>query len=169
MVITGAARSQLIGKRLTILRGKTVAGRATVRSDGTFRALVTGPRTNRERATVRYTALSGGIRSRSLKLSRRMTIASLRRSSGRLVFSGQVARPLAAPRGPVVIERQTSCTTFSRVATVKPRADGRFTARFAVPADTSAAVYRARTSVPNSSRSRKLFPTFTLPRPVALR
>lgn len=168
VLVTGAARSDLVGRRLTIRRGKTTVGSATVGRDGTFRAVVKGPRSARERVTVRYTALAGRQASRSLKLSRRMTISSLRRSSGRLVFAGRVAPPLGKPRGSVIVERQTSCTTFARVAAVKPRADGRFTARFAVPAGAAAAVYRARTSVPTSSRSRKLFPTFTLPRPVAL-
>lgn len=162
--VTGVARASFVGKRLTVRRGTKVAGTVTVKADRTFRGLVAGPRTARERASVRFTATAGATRSRALKLTRRMTISTLRRAAGRVTFSGRVLPPLGRPRQAVVIERQTSCTRFARVARVRPGADGRFTARFTAPA--GAAVLRARTSVPATARSRKLQPTFTLPQPL---
>lgn len=162
--VSGVARASFAGKRLTIRRGATVAGTVAVKADRTFRGLVAGPRSARERASVRFTATSGTTRSRALKLTRRMTISTLRRAAGRVTFSGRVIPPLGRPRQAVVIERQTSCTAFVRVASARPGADGRFTARFAAPA--GAAVLRARTSVPATARSRKLQPTFTLPQPL---
>jgi hypothetical protein len=51
----------------------------------------------------------------------------------------------------------------------QPDDSGSFSVTIPAPPTGQAAVYRLQTSVPRTARSRRLFPTFRLPRAVELR
>lgn len=169
VLVSGAATDAFRGKRLTIkLDGKTV-GRATVDGTGLFEAEVAAPKTARQSKTARYTASLAAASSPALKLDRRMIVSGVTVGS-QVTIRGRVVLPLARPARPIVLQRQTSCTTFEAAGTAKVRSDGTFTARVALPpAPLKAAVYRARTAVPVKAGRATLNPTFTLPRAVDVR
>jgi hypothetical protein len=79
-----------------------------------------------------------------------------------------VLGPPARPVRTVVVERRLSCGRFEVVRRFKPGRDGRVRIRVAGPEGSQAAVFRLRTQVRRNTRSRSLFPTFTLPRFVDL-
>jgi hypothetical protein len=169
----GVADKRFAGRRVAIRStadGRVVA-RPTVLADGTFRASAPLP-PRRLRATnrARYRASVGDERSLDLKLERRLRVSDVRSAGGQVTITGQVTGPLArrARDRTITVQRRVTCRRSEVVAKVFPRADGRFTARFAAPRGASAAVYRLQGRVRVTERSAKLFPTFTLPRAVDL-
>jgi hypothetical protein len=172
VVLLGAADKKLVGQRVSIyyLVGHKKVATALVGSDGLFRARAPlPPRRQRFTNRARYQAQdNAGEKSLNLKLHRRMVVDSIRVANGKVTISGRVIRPLASPVAPIHIQRRVSCTSTVNVERVMPKADGRFTATLAAPPNTQAAVYRAATQVRKVVTNPKRFPTFTLPREVAL-
>lgn len=170
--LLGVADRALIGRRVSIRfphTGRTVA-RATVRPDGSFTARAKPPaRSLRGTNRARYQAVVGRERSLSLKLRRRMILSGTRVAGGRVTLSGRVTRPMASPARSITVTQRVSCRRSKVVARVKPSRSGRFRVRLAVPDGQLAAVYRLSTRVRKTTRNRKTFPTFTLPRSIALR
>lgn len=170
-LVRGYAERPLAGQRVAIrLRhgGRTV-GRTTIRDDGTFALRVAlPPRQIRHTSKARYYAVVEGQRTRALKFQRRLSVLEARASGGRVTFSGHLSAPRPKPARAVRIQERVSCSEYRTVATVKPNAAGRFTVSFPAPADGSMAVYRAVGQAPTSAPSRRLHPTYTLPRIVLL-
>jgi hypothetical protein len=168
----GAADRRFIGKRVSIVAswsGKTVA-RPTVGKDGTF--LAKGklpPMAVRHSNRARYQAKIGEERSLRLKLFRRMLVTQLSSKSGKVTIKGRVVLPLGTPVQKITIKRRVSCTKNVVVKSLRPDSKGRFSITLGGPPSGQAAVYRLATKVRKNMHNRKLFPTFTLPRAVALR
>jgi len=169
--LLGVADRSLAGKTVAIRfthTGKTVA-RAIIRSDGAFNAGTALP-AKRLRATndARYQAVLGSERSLDLKLRRRMVISAARASGGKVTLSGRVALPLDRPAAQITVTRRVSCKSSEVVRRITPSKDGRFRVTVDAPEGELAAVYRLSTRVPKTRTNPKTFPTFTLPRAVAL-
>lgn len=168
----GAADRTFIGKRVRIVsswNGRTVAT-PTVRPDGTFLAKgALPPRTLRKTNRARYQAQIGTERSLRLKLFRRMIVTQLSSANGKVTIKGQVVLPLGTPVQTITIKRRVSCTKNVVVQSLRPDSHGRFAVTIDGPPNQQAAVYRLATKVRKNASNRKLFPTFTLPRAVALR
>jgi hypothetical protein len=101
------------------LPGRTIAARATVRPDGSFKAMGPLPRPRLLHRT-RYYAELGARRSPALRLTRRLT-ARLTQTAGAITIRGHATPPLSKPIRRVVITRLTSCAGgYQVVARVKP-------------------------------------------------
>jgi hypothetical protein len=168
----GAADRKYIGKRVSVVsswNGKVVA-RPIVRRDGTF--LAKGklpPRALRRTNRARYQARIGKEKSLRLKLFRRMLVTRMTSANGKVTIAGRIVLPLGNPVQRITIKRRVSCTKNVVEKTLRPDAKGRFSVTLGAPPTGQAAVYRLTTKVRKNTRNRKLFPTFTLPRAVALK
>jgi hypothetical protein len=120
--------------------------------------------------TLRYRAEIGKEKSLPLKLQRRLVVSSLKSSKdGKTVkITGRVVRPLTTPLSDVRIVRRVSCHKVVLVKRFKPRSDGTFSISVPAPKGQSAAVYRLATNVREKASNPRSYPTFTLPRGVAL-
>ncbi|MEA2224021.1 MAG: hypothetical protein QOH83_2397, partial [Solirubrobacteraceae bacterium] len=109
VLLTGLAERTLAGAPVDIVEGGIVIARTTIRSDGTIRARVAIPRLRGGRV-LRYQAKLGALRSRNIRLKRRMITTSAKLERGRIVIKGRVTgaprrgtrplvRLLARPRG----------------------------------------------------------------------
>jgi hypothetical protein len=137
--------------------------------DGGFKALVPLPkRSLRTTNRARYQARLGNQRSLRLKLIRRMTVTGVRSKSGTVTIAGRISRPLASPVKTIVVKRRVSCKRNAVVKRVRPDSRGRFRVTVAAPPKQLAAVYRLGTRVRKHTTNGKTYPTFTLPRAVAL-
>jgi hypothetical protein len=170
VLLNGSAASSLDGRQVKIIFGASrQVGITTVGANGLFSASVPLPPARlRASNSARYTAESGGQRSLSLKLTRRLSLESPTVVGGRVILVGQVVPPLASPVAAVTVEQQLKCGSASRVLKFKPAVNGHFRVSISVPAGASAAIYRLTTSVRESTHSRRSFATYSLPLPVAL-
>jgi hypothetical protein len=170
--LMGAADKRYIGHRVRIVftaNGRTVA-RPKVRRDGTFKATAPMPsRAIRNTNLARYQAVRGGQRSLRLKLARRMVMRSLASRDGRVTIAGRIVRPLGKPIQAVTLRRRLTCTRYVSVKRLRPSRSGRFQTTVKAPEGQTMAVYRLSTHVRTTTRTTKLYPTFTLPRAVNLR
>ena len=168
----GAADRRYIGKRVSIVsswNGKTVA-RPMVQRDGTFTAKgKLPPLALRHGNRARYQARIGKEKSLRLKLFRRMLVTRMSSAKGKVTIAGRVVLPLARPVRTITIKRRVSCTKNVVEKTLHPDSKGRFSVTLGAPPSGQAAVYRLATMVRKNTRNPKLFPTFTLPRAVALK
>jgi hypothetical protein len=173
--LLGYANRDYVGRRVAIrLRatGKVVA-HARVRPDGSFATTAAAPpmamlATNARANRVRYRAEIGKELSLPLKLQRRMTVSSLTAKRGTVTIKGRVVRPLTTPLSEVRVVRRVSCHKVVLVKRFKPRADGTFSVNVKAPSGAVAAVYRLTTYVREKLSNPRRYPTFTLPRGVAL-
>ena len=166
VLITGAARLVLAGKRVSIkllATGKTVAS-ATIAPDGTFTASAPLPPAKvRASNRARYEAVVGSLHSLNLKLQRRMYMVSATRSGAHVLLSGYVTGSFKAGTAVKILLRVT-CSKEELVAKVKLTSSGKFSASVPVPtgAASQIAVYRATTTVLDDGHREA---TFTLPTP----
>jgi hypothetical protein len=166
VLITGAARLVLAGKRVSIrflATGKTVAT-ATIGADGDFSASAPLPPAKlRGSNRARYEAVVGSLHSLNLKLERRMYMVSATSSGAHVALSGYVTGSFKAGTAVKILLRVT-CSKEEVATKVKLTRSGRFTAT--VPAPTGAAsqiaVYRATTTVLDHGHPET---TYTLPTP----
>jgi hypothetical protein len=173
--LLGAANRRYVGKQVAIrLRatGKVVA-HAKVRKDGSFQTTAPLPArayfaSNARANRVRYRAEIGKERSLPLKLQRRLIVTSLTSKAGKVTIAGRVVRPLTTPVATIRLVRRVSCRKVVLVKRFKPRADGTFKVTVKAPAGQAAAVYRMATDVREKRSNPRSYPTFTLPRGVAL-
>ncbi|MCW3009883.1 MAG: hypothetical protein JWO90_287 [Solirubrobacterales bacterium] len=171
VTILGVADKRLVGRFVTIrFEGDGLtAGRALVASDGTFKTTAALPAERlRSSNRARYQAVLGKEKSLNLKLERRMLVERLGAEDGKVTIRGRVTRPLATPRQTITLTRRVSCKRSEVVKRFKPEADGTFSVTVAAPKGQASAVYRLGTRVRKSTTNPKLYPTFTLPRGVAL-
>jgi hypothetical protein len=168
VLITGAARQVLVGKRVSIrflATGKTVAS-TTIAADGSFSASAPlPPAKTRETNLARYEARVGSLHSLNLKLARRMYMVSAKRSGAHVLLSGYVTGSFRA--GTIVkILLRVTCSKEQVIAKVKLTRSGKFSAK--APAATGAAsqiaVYRGTTSVLKDGHPET---TYTLPTPTS--
>src|ERR671935_200431 len=168
----GAADRRYIGKRVSIVsswNGKTVA-RPMVQRDGTFTAKgKLPPLALRHGNRARYQARIGKEKSLRLKLFRRMLVTRMTSSNGKVTIAGRVVLPLGNPVQTITIKRRVSCTKNVVAKTLRPDSKGRFSVTLGAPPSGQAAVYRLAAMVRKDTRNPKLFPTFPLPRAVALK
>jgi hypothetical protein len=166
VLITGAARLVLAGKRVSIkflATGKTVAS-ATIAANGTFSASAPLPPAKlRETNRARYEASVGSLHSLNLKLDRRMYMVSATRSGTHVLLSGYVTGSFKAGTKVKILLRVT-CSKEEVIANVKLTSTGKFSATVPAPigATSQIAVYRATTTVLKDGHPE---PTFTLPTP----
>ncbi|HEV7496244.1 hypothetical protein [Baekduia sp.] len=173
--LLGAANRSYVGKQVAIrLRatGKVVA-HAKVRKDGSFQTTAPIPArayfaSHAKANSVRYRAEIGKELSLPLKLQRRLIVSSLTSKKGKVTIAGRVVRPLTTPVATIRLVRRVSCHKVVLVKRFKPRADGTFNVTVKAPAGQAAAVYRLATSVREKPSNPRSYPTFTLPRGVAL-
>ncbi|MGH2943684.1 MAG: hypothetical protein ACRDLN_13020, partial [Solirubrobacteraceae bacterium] len=118
------------------------AVRATIRSDGSFRATLPLPPRKR-RATARYQATIQGRRSATLRLVRQLTIVGRRTTRAGTRITARLAN--ARGRRRITISRQLTCTRHQRVRTVRTNRAGRFTVTLPTPGPGQIAFYRATT------------------------
>jgi hypothetical protein len=85
-----------------------------------------------------------------------------------VTITGRVVRPLTTPVSTIRLVRRVSCHKVVLVKRFKPRGDGTFTVTVKAPKGQSAAVYRMATNVREKRSNPRSYPTFTLPRGVAL-
>lgn len=175
--LLGAANRDYVGKKVAIRlrRGDKVVAHATVKKDGSFETTAPMPAravmaSHAKANTLRYRAEIGKEKSLPLKLQRRLTVSSLKASKdGKTVkITGRVVRPLTTPIADVRVVRRVSCHKVVLVKRFKPRSDGTFSVSVRAPKGQSAAVYRLATSVREKPSNPRSYPTFTLPRGVAL-
>ena len=166
VLITGAARQVLVGRRVTIKllsTGRTVAS-PTVSAAGTFSATVPlPPAKGRGSNRTRYQASVGTLRSLALKLERRADFLHVSTSGGHVSIAGHVTGSFKA--GTLVhITLRVTCAKYKTVDTVKLGRSGTFRALVPAPSGASSqiAVYRAATTVLDDGHPE---PTFTLPTP----
>jgi hypothetical protein len=175
--LLGAANRSYVGKKVAIrLRhGDRIVAHATVQKDGSFETTAPLPpralmASHTKANTLRYRAEIGKEKSLPLKLQRRLVVSSLKSSQdGKTVkITGRVVRPLTTPLSDVRVVRRVSCRKVVLVKRFKPRSDGTFSITVPAPKGQSAAVYRLATSVREKASNPRSYPTFTLPRGVAL-
>jgi hypothetical protein len=172
--LLGAANRDYAGQRVAIRLRATnaVVAHAMVQKDGSFQTTAPLPparfMTPAKRDLVRYSAEIGKERSLPLKLERRMIVSSMSSAGGKVTIAGRAVGPLTAPATTIRLMRRLSCKKVALVKEFKPRADGRFSVTVDAPAGQVAAVYRMTTFVRANRHNPKRFPTFTLPRGVAL-
>jgi hypothetical protein len=173
--LLGAADKKYVGKKVAIRlrRGNRIVAHATVKKDGSFATTAPMPpravmASNTKANTLRYRAEIGKELSLPLKLQRRLIVNSLTSKNGKVTISGRVVRPLTTPVSTIRLVRRVSCHKVVLVKRFKPNADGTFRVTVKAPKGQAAAVYRMATSVREKPSNPRSYPTFTLPRGVAL-
>jgi hypothetical protein len=173
--LLGAANRAYVGKRVAIRLRATgrVVAHATVRKDGSFQTTAAMPpraylATHARANSVRYRAEIGKELSLPLKLQRRLIVSSLTSKAGKVTIAGRVVRPLTTPVSTIRLVRRVSCHKVVLVKRFKPNADGTFRVTVEAPKGQAAAIYRMVTSVREKASNPRSYPTFTLPRGVAL-
>jgi hypothetical protein len=163
--VTGLAERTLAGVPVNITEGGLVVARATIRPDGGFKVGVALP-AKRGGRTLRYQARLGALRSRNLRLRRRMITTSARLRGGRIVFSGRVVKTVRLPKRTIVrlYARPRGCgTRYVRIGQARLRRDRRFVVKARPLAGVDLAVYRVSARLGAKLRS------FTLPQTIARR
>jgi hypothetical protein len=173
--LLGAANRDYVGRRVAIRLRATgrIVAHAVVGTDGSFETTAPLPpqalfATHRRANAVRYRAEIGKELSLPLKLQRRLIVSSLTAKDGDVVIAGRVVRPLTTPISEVRIVRRVSCHKVELVKRFTPRPDGTFRVSVRAPKGQTAAVYRLVTRVREKPSNPRSYPTFTLPRGVAL-
>jgi hypothetical protein len=173
--LLGAADRRYVGRKVAIRLRRTgrVVAHAVVHKDGSFQTTAPMPSqavmaSHTKANTLRYRAEIGKELSLPLKLQRRLTVSSLSSRNGRVTVAGRVTRPLTTPVSTIRLVRRVSCHKVVLVKRFKPRSDGTFRVTVKAPKGTTAAVYRLATYVREKASNPRKYPTFTLPRGVAL-
>jgi hypothetical protein len=173
--LIGAANRNYVGRRVAIRlrRGNKVVAHAVVKKDGSFTTTAPMPpqavmASHTRSNTLRYRAEIGKELSLPLKLQRRLTVSSLSSKNGKVTITGRVTGPLTTPVSTIRVVRRVSCHKVVLVKRFKPRGDGTFRVTVKAPKNQAAAVYRLATYVREKAGNPRKYPTFTLPRGVAL-
>ena len=164
--LNGLAERTLAGAPVSIIEGGLVVARTTIAADGTFKVRATLP-AQRGGRVLRYQARIGPLKSRNLRLKRRMVTTSAWLSRGRIVLRGRIVNAARAVRRRPVVElfaRERGCgKTYRRVGRARIRRNGRFSVSARPLAGVDVAVYRV------SARLRGLGRSYSLPQTIARR
>jgi hypothetical protein len=177
-VAPAAARGKMVAITFTATRKRVATAR--VAPDLSFSTTAPLPaRRLRSSDRARYVARVGGLRSRALKLARRMFLRSVTRAANRLSVAGQVVKPLARKGRDrrITLRITTTCAAAAsasrgRKFAFSPAASGKFrrTIKLTAGERSAQALYvRAQTRVRRGARSNGLVRTFSLTRGVAVR
>jgi hypothetical protein len=160
VVLTGLVAPQYVGHSIKILANYSTArtGRlntlTAVKSgaDGQFTATVRRP-ARTQFIHARYRAQVDQFRSQALKLPQALTSSSVKQTGAQIVVRGHVKRTLLGRGNPVVVKRLV-CGRYRSVGSAKPDRKGNYAVRFSVPANVSAALFRAESLVLNKARGK---------------
>lgn len=160
--LTGLAERTLAGAPVSIVEGGLVVARTVIAAGGSFKVRSALP-AQRGGRVLRYQARIGVLRSRNLRLARRMVTTSAGLRRGRIVIHGRVVNA-GKRRRAVVVElfgRERGCgTTYRRIGRARLRRDGRFSVSARPLAGVDVAVYRVSARLPALGRS------YTLPQTI---
>jgi hypothetical protein len=164
VLLTGLAERTLAGAPVNIVEGGVVIARTIIRPDGTIRVRVAIPRLRGGRV-LRYQAQLGALRSRNVRLRRRMLTTSARLQGGKIVLKGRVTGPRRHGARPIVrlFARPRGCgTKRTQIGRARLHGNGTFTVSGKPLPGVAVAVYQARSKL--SSRGHV---TFSLPQTIA--
>jgi len=163
VLLTGMAERTLAGVPVDIVEGGLIVAHTTIRSDGTIRLRVAIPRLRGGRV-LRYQAKLGALRSRNVRLKRRMITTSAKLQRGRIVIKGRVTGAPRRGTRPLVrlLARPRGCgTRRTQIGRARLRRDGSFSVSGKPLPGVDVAVYQARTRLPGR------VVTFSLPQTIA--
>jgi hypothetical protein len=166
VLLTGLAERTLAGAPVNIVEGGVVVARTTIRPDGTIRVRVAIPQ-RRGGRVLRYQAQLGRLRSRNVRLVRRMITTSARLEGGRIVLKGRVTGPRRRGTRPLVrlFARPRGCgTKRTQIGRARLHRDGSFRVSGKPLPGAAVAVYQARVKL---SSGRHV--SFSLPQTIAAR
>jgi hypothetical protein len=148
VVVAGLAPASAAGRQVSVetLLGFTRLGtpaQATIGPRGTFSAAFELSARS-QRAQVRYAATLVGLRSRTLRLERKIEFVSRTSTSAGTRIAGRVS---GAGRRTVAITCESACNGSAVTGTVRTTRTGRFTALLPRPPRGGAAFYRLRAVV----------------------
>jgi hypothetical protein len=166
VLLTGLAERTLAGAPVNIVEGGVVVARTTIRPDGTIRVRVAIPQLRGGRV-LRYQAQLGALRSRNVRLRRRMITTSARLQGGKIVLKGRVTGARRHGTRPLVrlFARPRGCgTKRTQIGRARLHRDGTFRVSGKPLPGVAVAVYQARSKL---SSGRHV--TFSLPQTIASR
>jgi hypothetical protein len=165
VLVTGLAERTLAGAPVNIVEGGVVIARPKIRPDGTVRVRVPIPSARGGRV-LRYQAQLGRLRSRNVRLKRKMITTSAKLQNGRIVISGRIIGAPKRGKRPLVrlLARKRGCgTRATQVGRARLHSDGTFRVSGKPLPGVDIAVYQARTRLHGKST------TFSLPQTIARR
>jgi hypothetical protein len=172
--LTGYARTTLAGKAVTVtFKGapKKVAGRTTVKADGTFAVSMKAPAKKlRAGSKGQYkVAIDGAGVGPWTKLTRRMATSKATWSNGTLTATGTVTKPFF-PKGKATVSARTTCNgAFVNLGKVTINKKGKFTFKKAATSDTGVMFVRIQAEVGNKPKKPKKVKTYSFVMPVVTR
>jgi hypothetical protein len=166
VLLTGLAERTLAGAPVNIVEGGVVVARTPIRPDGTVRVRIAIPKLRGGRV-LRYQEQLGALRSRNVRLRRRMITKSAKLVKGKIVITGRVTGKPRRGTRPLVrlLARPRDCGTGPRIQIGRARLhrDGSFRVSGKPLPGVDVAVYQAR------ARLRGKNTTFSLPQTIASR
>jgi hypothetical protein len=166
VLLTGLAERTLAGAPVNIVEGGVVVARTPIRPDGTVRVRIAIPKLRGGRV-LRYQEQLGALRSRNVRLRRRMITKSAKLVKGKIVITGRVTGKPRRGTRPLVrlFARPRGCGTGPRIQIGRARLhrDGSFRVSGKPLPGVDVAVYQAR------ARLRGKNTTFSLPQTIASR
>jgi hypothetical protein len=164
VLLTGLAERTLAGAPVNLVEGGLVIGRTTIGQDGAFAKRVALPQ-QRGGRVLRYQARLGALRSRNVRLRRRLITTSAKLQRGRIVIAGRLvgARRGAQPLVRLLARKRGCRTRATQIGRARLHRDGSFRVSGAPLPGVDVAVYQVRT------RLRGRNTTFSLPQTIARR
>lgn len=165
VLLTGLAERTLAGAPVNVVEGGVVIARAKIQRDGAIGLRVPIPQ-KRGGRILRYQMQLGRLRSRNVRLKRRMITTSAKLQNGRIVIKGRVtgARTLGSQPLVRLLARRRGCGTRStQIGRARLNRDGTFRVSGPPLAGVAVAVYQARVVLGGKRR------TFSLPQTIARR
>lgn len=163
VLLTGLAERTLAGAPVKIVEGGVVVARTPIRPDGTVRVRIAIPKLRGGRV-LRYQEQLGALRSRNVRLRRRMITKSAKLVKGKIVITGRVTGKPRRGTRPLVrlFARPRGCGTHkTQIGRARLRRDGTFRVSGPPLAGVDVAVYQAR------ARLHGKHTTFSLPQTIA--
>lgn len=158
-VLSGIVAAKYAGKKVSVYANYPAKGGlkkvASVKAAGSgqFTAKLKLP-SKKGLNKARFQARIGNSKSATLKLPQSLASSSVKRKGARIELRGKVKRSLLGKRNAVIVRRLT-CGHYTKVGQAKPGKSGSYVVRFDVPAGSSAALYRAETTVLARPRGKK--------------
>jgi hypothetical protein len=165
VLLTGLAERTLAGAPVNIVEGGVVIARPKIQRDGTVRVRVPIP-SKRGGRVLRYQAQLGRLRSRNVRLKRKMITTSAKLQNGKIVIKGRVVGAPKRGTRPLVrlLARKRGCgTRNTQIGRARLRSDGTFRVSGPPLAGVDVAVYQARTRLHRKNT------TYSLPQTIARR
>lgn len=171
--LVGYARTTLAGQAVTVtFKGapKKVAGKTTVKADGTFSVSMKAPAKKlRAGSKGQYKVTIGGVAGSWTKLTRRMATSKVSWSGGTLTATGTVTKPFF-PKGKATVSARTTCNgAFVSLGKVSINKKGKFTFKKAAASDTGVMFVRIQAEVGNKPKKPKKVKTYSFVMPVVTR